>query len=335
MENNPEKRKNWSAKDKLIVVEFLNLTEKMGKPMIISEIAGKLGITTKTLYQWKKLFQLKGPDGFIELARTSNTSKYNNIELQLELYKLALPNPTLSAKELILKLDPEYRSITVPTVQKILMLKGLNTLKKRLIATEYEHVNNDLYLTKPTLDYLVRKNPYFDLLQINREIKGRLFYLKRLNLSDYYKNTTGYVLLAVDTKTLTSFSQVWDGIYLHVAIDFIINLSQIFGAKDGEVNYFDSEENDFFKSLRNRESGCNVNWFNSAKYYFSPTRFEIAISELLKFIHKGFFKPYKFISVKKLQLDLEGFLLLHRTTDGPAGYPTFGKSPDHLNKHNN
>lgn len=334
MKINSSNRKNWSAKDKLIVIEFLDLTEKMGKPMIISEIAEKLGVTTKTLYQWKKLYQLNGCDGFIDLPRTPNTSKYNNVELQLKLYKLALPDPTLSARELILKLDPEYRSITVPTVQKILTLKGLNTLKKRLIATEYEHVNKGLGLTKPTLDYLVKKNPYFDLLQINREIKGRLFYLKRLNLSDYYKNADGCILLAVDTKTLTSFSQVWDGIYLRVAIDFINDLSQIFGAKDGEANYFDSEENDFFKSLRNPESGCNVNWFNSAKYYFSADRFEIALSEVLKLIQTKFLKTYTFTKVKKLHLDLEGFLLIHSTTDGPAGYPTFGKCPHHLNIHN-
>ena len=140
MKVNPLNRKKWSAKDKLIIAEFLVLIENMGKPISISEIAGKFGITTKTLYQWKNLYQLKGSDAFSDLPKKSNTSKYNNPELQMKIYKLAHSNPSLSAKELILKLDPEDRRITVPTVQKILKLKGLNTLKKRLIATEYQHV---------------------------------------------------------------------------------------------------------------------------------------------------------------------------------------------------
>ena len=334
MKINPSNRKKWSAKDKLIVVEFLSLIEKMGKPMSISEIAGNLGVTKKTLYQWKNLYQLEGSEAFSDLPRKSSTSKYNNVELQIKIYELAHLNPVLSAKEIILKLDPEHRRITIPTIQKILKLKGLNTLKQRLIATEYQHANNNLNITKPTLDYLTQKNPYFDLLQINREIKGRLFYLKILNLSDYYKNTAGYVLLGVNTKTLTSFSQVWDGKYLDVPISFIDNLSKMFGIKDGEINYFDSEDNDIFKSLRNSELGRKVNWFNSAKYYFSPDRFEIALSGLLRTIQLNLLKPYKFISIEKLQEDLEQYLIKLRITDGPSGYPTFGKSPYHLTKSN-
>lgn len=334
MKINPSNRKTWSAKDKLIVVEFLDLTEKMGKSIPVSEIAGILGVTAKTLYQWKKLYELKGADAFNDLLRKSNTSKYNNPELQKNIYDLALSNPTLSAKEIIQKLEPRHRRITVPTVQKILKLRGLNTLKLRLIETEYAHVYNNLKITKPTLDYLVKKNPYFDLLQINRGVKGSLFYLKFLDLSNLYGSGAGYILLAVDTKKLASFSLVWDGKYLDVAINFITELSTIFGAKSGEINYFDSEENEIFTSLRNCESGQKIKWFDSAKYYFSPDRFEIALTELLLVIKMKFLKTYKFTSIEKLQEDLELFLNLLRITDGPEGYPTFGKSPHHLNKHN-
>jgi transposase len=312
----------------------LDLTEKMGKSIPISEIAAILGVTAKTLYQWKKLYQLKGAEAFNDLTKKSNTSKYNNPELQANIYDLALSNPTLSAKGIIQKLAPQHRRITVPTVQKILKLKGLNTLKQRLIATEYEHVNKNLKITKTTLDYLVKKNPYFDLIQINRQIKGGLFYLKLLDLSDFYGKSTGYVLLAVDTKSLTTFSLVWDGKYLDTAINFIIILSGMLGAKDGEVNYFDSEENEIFTSLRNCESGQKIKWFDSAKYYFSPDRFEIALSELLKEIQMKFLKTYKFTSVEKLQEDLKQFLYVLRITCGPLGYPTFGRSTYHLTKIN-
>lgn len=212
-----------------------------------------------------------------------------------------------------------------------LKISNLNTLKLRLIATQYEYVKKHLPISKSTLDYLIQKNPYLDLLQINNQIVSSLFYLKCLDLAKLYGPEAGYLLVAVDTKSLTTFSQVWDGGYLDVPANFIKELSKIFGEKN-ETNYFETDNSKVFIDLKNKHTIYPINWFDSTKLHFSPARFEIAISELLKFIHMGFFKPYKFISVKKLQLDLEGFLLLHRTTDGPAGYPTFGKSPDHLTK---
>ena len=113
-------------------------------------------------------------------------------------------------------------------------------------------------------------------------------------------------------------------------VTFIKQLSKIFGNKS-EENYFETEESDVFKDLR-INSLYQINWFESAKHHFSPVRFEIAISELVKLIQTKFLKTYSFTSIEELQLDLKGFLILHRITDGPAGYPTFGQSPYHLSK---
>ena len=89
--------------------------------------------------------------------------------------------PKAATQRWLLALSPAHKRIIVPTVQKILKLKGLNTLKKRLIATEYEYVKNHLGIVKPTIDYLISKNPYLDLLYIHSENEGCLFYLKCLD----------------------------------------------------------------------------------------------------------------------------------------------------------
>ncbi len=187
------------------------------------------------------------------------------------------------------------------------------------------------FISKSTLDYLIEKNPYFDLYQLNKNIEGNLFYLKCLDLSKIYGASAGYLLLAVDTKSLTTFSQVWDGEYFDVPVTFIKNLSEIFG-KNRVKNCFETEDNKIFRKLKNNKSLNQISWFDSAQHSFSPDRFEIALSEVLKLIHTKFLKNYTFTSVENLHVDLEGFLLIHRTTDGPAGYPTFGQSPYHLTK---
>lgn len=332
---NPPKRKAWSEEEKLFFIKLLTIPQKNEKPKTISEVAKDYPVTAKTLYEWIKLYQLKGHEAFNNAVRKSNTSKSNNLELQEAIFTIALLNPMFSAREIIQTLSPAHRRITVPTVQKILKLRDLNTLKKRLVATEYEYVKKHLAISKATVDYLIKKNPYLDLLQINAQIEGCLFYLKCLDLSRLYGAGAGYLLIAVDTKSLTTFSQVWDGKYLDIPVTFMNNLSTMFGAKGGKINWFEAEDNGIFKDLRNSSSAHQINWFNSIQYYFSPDRLEIALTEVLKLIQVKFLKTYAFSSIEKLQVDLEEFLLILRISDGLLGYPTFGQSPYHLNKHNN
>ena len=71
-----------------------------------------------------------------------------------------------------------------------------------------------------------------------------------MDLSNFYEKASGYILLAVDIKVLTTFSQVWDGKYLDVPITFIQEISKIFDAKNGSINYFKTEENDIFSDIK-------------------------------------------------------------------------------------
>lgn len=322
--------KRISADTKLFYLRLLNEPQRNGKPKTVKEVSKEYPATEKSLYVWSKMRQSMGDGAFSDTSRKSSTSKSNNLELQEEIFKIALLNPMFSADEIIQALSPAHRRITVPTIQKILKIRNLNTLKLRLIATEYEYVKKHLPISKSTLDYLMKKNPYLDLLQINKQVQGSLFYLKCLDLSTLYGTNAGFVLLGVDTKSLTTFSQVWNGKYLDTFKAFINQLSKIFGNKT-EENYFETEESDVFRDLR-VNSRNEINWFDSAKHHFSPARFEIAISELVKHIQTKFLKTYTFTSVENLQSDLEEFLILHRITDGPDGYPTFGQAPYHLTK---
>lgn len=322
--------KRISPDKKLFYLGLLTEPQRNGKAKTVKEVSKEYPVTEKSLYEWLKIHKTQGDDAFSNKTRKSSTSKSNNLELQEEIFKIALLNPMFSAREIIQALSPAHRRITVPTVQKILKIRNLNTLKLRLVATEYEYVKKHLPISKSTLDYLMKKNPYLDLLQINKQVQGGLFYLKCLDLSTLCGTNAGFVLLGVDTKSLTTFSQVWNGKYLDTPKAFINQLSEIFGNKS-EENYFETEESDVFRDLR-IDSLYEINWFDSAKHHFSPARFEIAISELVKHIQTKFLKTYTFTSVEKLQSDLEKFLILRRITGGPDGYPTFGQPPYHLTK---
>lgn len=330
MEVNAIKRK-ISADKKLFYLGLLTEPQRNGKPKTVKEVSSEYPVTEKSLYEWLNVVKTKGDRAFSEVSRKSSLSKSTNQELQDEIFKIALLNPIYSAREIIQALSPTHKRITVPTVQKILKIRNLNTLSLRLVATEYEYVKMHLPISKSTLDFLVKKNPHLDLLQINNQMSGCLFYLKCMDLRKLHGPNSGFLLVAVDTKSLTTFSQVWDGKYLDVPYTFIKDIANLFGKKDKE-NYFETDDSEVFVDLKNNQSMHKINWFDSTKHYFSPVRLEIAIGLLLKIIHKEFLKSYKFISVKKFRSDFEEFLLLHRITDGPAGYPTFGQSPYHLTK---
>lgn len=320
-----------AADTKLFYMKLLTTPQRDGKAKSVREVSSEYPVTPKSLYEWYKDYQIQGDAAFEETPRKVSTSKSSDLELQEEIYKFARLNPLLSSKEIIKVLSAAHKRITVPTVQKILKIRNLNTLKLRRIATEHEYVKKHLPISKQTLDYLIKKNPYLDLLQINTQIAGSLFYLKCLDLTKLFGPKTGYLLVAVDTKSLTTFSQVWDGKYLDVPVSFVKDLSKIFVKKDKE-NLFETDDSEVFSDLKKSQSMHQINWLDSGKYYFSPDRFEVALSEVLKLIQTNFLKTYTFSSVEKLHEDLEEFLFTHRTTDGPAGYPTFGQAPYLLTK---
>ena len=173
MEIHPEKRKVWSANEKLAFIALLTMPQKSGKPKTVIEISKDYRVTPKTLYDWKNLFQLKGETAFDDAERKTSQSKSNNPELQEEIFNIALANPMFSAKHIIEQLSYSHKRITVPTVQKILKLRDLNTLKKRFIATEYAYVKKHLKISPSTIDLLIKKNPFLRLLQINTHIQWR------------------------------------------------------------------------------------------------------------------------------------------------------------------
>ena len=327
MQNKGNKRKIWSIEEKRFFLQMLTIPDKSGKPKTIAKVSEDYAISAKTLYEWQKIYQEKGIEGFNQPRKPSD-SKSKNIQLQDEIFSIAIMNPTFSAADIINQLSKSHRRITIPTVQKILKLRNLHTLKKRLIATEYEYVKNHLSISKATLDYLFKKNPYLDLLSINSRLSSTLFYLKRIDLAKYSKRKFGSILIAVDTKTLTSFSVYWDEKYLDTLIDFTNDLSTILRDKDNNLNYFETSDTSLREELIGK--GSKLQWFNSAQYYFSPDRFEIALNGLIQSLQKDFLKPYSFTTVNQFKSDLKNFLLDHRISSGPPGYPAFGRSPHHM-----
>ena len=136
-------------------------------------------------------------------------------------------------------------------------------------------------------------------------------------------------MLGVDTKSLTTFSQLWDGKYLDTATKFLNDLSIIFRNKQTHTAYFEANDFLFIDELIKGDLK-NITWLNSCQYYFSQDRIEIALKSILKNI-EVFLKAYIYKDEESLKDDLENYLLKLRITDGLADYPTFGQSPYHLN----
>ena len=318
----------FSLEEKRFFLKLLKTPQRNGLPKTIAEISKDYPISAKSLYEWQRTEQhiIVG----IAKPRKPSASKSNNYQLQNTIFEISVLNPLYSATDIINHLPKQYQRITVPTVQKILKIKDLNTLTKRLIATEYAYVKNQLPISKLTLEYLYKKNPYLDLLNINSRIDGTIFFVNKFELAKYFKDAHGFILFAVDTKSLTTFSQLWDGKYLDTATKFLNDLSLIFRNKQTRTAHFEANDFLFIDELIKGDLK-NITWLNSSQYYFSQDRFEIALKPLLKNI-KTFLKAHIYKDDESLKNELENYLLKLRITDGAAGYPTFGLSPYHLNK---
>lgn len=326
---NTHKRK-WTPEEKLTLVRLIYIPQRNGAPKAISEIAKAYFVSAKSLYAWKKLYEKLGEEAFDPKPSQMHHAKYNDPELQKEIFHIALTNPELTSKKIIEHINSSKQKITPPTLQKILKLRDLHTIEKRVAASQKAYVNG-LKLPESTFELLKKRNPLLKLFPINKTIKGSLFYLKSLKLSDYFKEVQGYVLLAVDTKNLTTFSEVWDGKYLDIPMTFTKNLFEIFGSKNGHTNQLVAEADEiFFIDLTNSKLGKGIKWFDTSEYDLPSDFFEISLKKVFLGIIETFLRNYKFTSVDELKNDLEVFLFNKRISEGPDGYPTFGKSPHHI-----
>jgi hypothetical protein len=79
----------------------------------------------------------------------------------------------------------------------------LHTLAQRLNATEYEFTKHHRPISKETLEALTKNNPYLDLLNIHSQIDGVIFFIKIITHKHYFGKGSGYLLLSVDSKSLT------------------------------------------------------------------------------------------------------------------------------------
>lgn len=329
------KRKSRSKEDKLLLVRLM--TEGInGDQKTVSEVAEFSGIAAKSLYEWLNIFKTKGIEGFNSKPRKVSNSKSKDEKLRQEILELVTFNPDINAKELKSKLSKKYQTTSEPTILKVLRENDLHTLSKRYVATERLYIKGPIegetFISRETINKLIENNPYLDLFIVNSRVEGIIFFLTAISLVPYFGKNAGYILLGIDTKSLIVYSLVWDGSNEVELIDFIKNLKFMFGGKNKHEAYFECDNKWPFSELKSKKSIPEIQWLNSAKFHFSVNRFSIAFKVTINDIRKRFLRVYQFTNLEKLRIDLDNFFMEQTISQGPLGYPTFGKDRYHVHK---
>ena len=129
MKTKESKRIFYTEEDKRFYLTLLTKAQRSGKPKTVKEVSKQYLVNTKSLYEWLRLSKLEGDKAFNKVRGPIN-SKSKNQELQDEIFSIALLNPMFNTEKIIDSLPTVHRRITAPTVQRILITKMSNSLRR-------------------------------------------------------------------------------------------------------------------------------------------------------------------------------------------------------------
>lgn len=325
-----EKRIVWTAEQKIMFVVLLRTPNKFNKFISVTKIANDYNISKKTIYEWIKIYDREGANGFKPIAKSTDRAKSNDPQLIAEICEIALHNPDLSSAKIIKCLKHFKSSVSIPTVQKILAKCNLETLDKRFAATELAIVNQKISLPSHQLEKLIKRNPCFVLTTLSWIKKAPFLLLETISLNKYLESNVGFILLATDMNTLYTYAQLWDGQNPDELFNFLISTQTNLKAHTNNKIFFSVKLKGPFRNF-------NFNYYDSQKHgeillgehkprdkyleFFNP------ISATIKILKRYFISNYTLISKDRFELDLQNWLTKFNTESGAIGYPTFGKSP--------
>ncbi len=326
-------RRKWSLEDKVFFCSLLLVPTRYGIPKTVSEVAKEYAIAPRMLYEWLEIYKSFGREGFRPEKRNVINSKSKDHELRSEIFHLSLINPDWSALELIKHLSCN-KTISVPTVQKILKDENCESLKKRYIATERALTNKEIIVSQRVMNKLLTNNPYLYLYEINKEVNGIIYLIKLLPLKNYIPRANGYLILGLETKSLFTHSVYWDGVDFTVATKFIYDLPDLFGGKHVDHVYIKFDDHRLLKKLVNEIDRTDVKLLSNSYKFNTKLIFKKVFTPTIANLRLNLFKNYQFDDIESLHQDFYHYFVHDISSQYIHGYPCFGQPKYHMHKNN-
>jgi transposase len=329
-----KRRRTWTKLQKLF---FMLLLENPEYSKSIREVSKEYGISKKVLYEWQKNYAENGEKGFEPKPKRPYPRKFEQQELIDRICNLSLLHPDWSARKLIEYLKSEcglYPLPSIPTMLRILHEQRLGRRKQRFAASERSFLEGKIQLPQTSIDMLVRHNPLLKLLETNRRVRGNLFFLEAVPLSSCPGETTGHVLLAVESHSLHVFGRYGDDINLSDLETFVTEVKALGGGRYMTRSYFVAENGSVFTKalklwLAELSPSERVDYLsiNLEKAHFK------AVMEPFRSVLNSFLKTYQFTDAQQFQSDLNQLLIKHAASTKHIGYPCFGEEPHVVHKY--
>lgn len=177
-------------------LSILQLAEALGN---VSEACRQRGMTRTQFYEYKRRFAEQGLEGLKDLPPVHKSHPFTTPpEVQEQVIALSLEHPRWGCVKLSDLLRLRGVSVSSPTVQNILIKRGLGQKYDRFLELERRHLEEGLELTEEQLRGLERNNPCFRERHVESSRPGEV--------------------LSADTYSVGTLNGI-GRIYMHVVVD--------------------------------------------------------------------------------------------------------------------
>ena len=168
------------ARQRLSVLE---LAKALGN---VAEACRQRDMNRSQFYEYKRRFQTHGLEGLKDLPPIPKSHPMTTPEEVVEkIIALSLAHPKWGCVRLSAMLKLDGVSVSSPTVQKILIQKGMGNRYDRLLKLEEQIAGNPLDLSSEQIAFIEKNNPAFKERHVESSRPGELlcedtFYVGRL-----------------------------------------------------------------------------------------------------------------------------------------------------------
>lgn len=153
-------------------LSVLQLAEQLGN---VSEACRRGGLDRTSFYEWKRRFQTHGLEGLKDLPPIAKDHPQTTPAASAEaMIELALSNPTWGCVRLSDELKLRNISISSPTIQKLLIKRGLGSKYERLLRFEERASERKIELTVAQIRLIEKANPAFKERHVESSRPGEL-----------------------------------------------------------------------------------------------------------------------------------------------------------------
>jgi len=201
-----------TTSEKKLINNRLSVLELAAALGNVAEACRHRGIARSQFYEYKRRFQTHGIEGLKDLPPIHHSHPMTTPDEHVtRLIELSLQNPMWGCTRLSNQLKLEGISVSAPTVQSILIKKGMGKRYERLLKLEEKAHTEKIELTGAQVQAIEKYNPCFKERRIESSMPGELLSQDTFLVGTLKRVGKVYFQVVVDTYGSYAFGYLHTG----------------------------------------------------------------------------------------------------------------------------